>query len=43
MQTNMLESKNRFSELVKRAQAGEEIVITNRGVPAVRLEPVRTV
>ena len=42
MQTNMLESKNRFSELVKRAQAGEEIVITNRGVPAVRLEPVRT-
>ena len=41
MQTNMLESKNRLSELVKRAQAGEEIVITNRGVPTVRLEPVR--
>jgi prevent-host-death family protein len=37
MQVNMLESKNRLSELVQRAQRGEEVIIANRGVPVVRL------
>ncbi|MGH8192094.1 MAG: type II toxin-antitoxin system Phd/YefM family antitoxin [Rhodanobacteraceae bacterium] len=41
MQTNILEAKNRLSQLIKAAQAGEEVVIANRGEPVVRLVPVR--
>lgn len=37
MKVNMLEAKNRLSELVKSAQAGEEVVIANRGEPVARL------
>lgn len=33
-------SKDRLSALIARAQAGEDVVITNRGKPAVRLVPV---
>ena len=40
MQVNILEAKNRLSELIKAAQAGEEVVIANRGAPAVRLTPI---
>ncbi|HTW51146.1 MAG TPA: type II toxin-antitoxin system prevent-host-death family antitoxin [Stellaceae bacterium] len=40
MQVNILEAKNKLSQLVKRAQAGEEVVIANRGEPVVRLVPV---
>ncbi len=40
MQVNILESKNRLSELVRRAQQGEEVYIANRGMPVVRLTPV---
>ncbi len=40
MQLNILESKNRLSELVQRAVRGEEVLIANRGVPMVRLVPV---
>ena len=40
MQVNILEAKNRLSQLVKRAQAGEEVVIANRGLPVARLVPV---
>jgi len=39
MQVNILEAKNRLSQLVKRAQAGEEIIIANRGQPVARLVP----
>ena len=39
MQVNILEAKNKLSQLVKRAQAGEEVIIANRGVPVVRLVP----
>jgi prevent-host-death family protein len=39
MQVNILEAKNRLSQLVKSAQAGEEVVIANRGVPVARLVP----
>ncbi len=42
MKINMLEAKNRLSELVKSAQAGEEVVIANRGEPVARLVPVRS-
>lgn len=40
MQTNILDAKNRLSQLIKAAQAGEEVVIANRGEPVVRLTPV---
>jgi prevent-host-death family protein len=39
MQVNILEARNRLSQLVKAAQAGEEVVIANRGEPVVRLVP----
>lgn len=41
MQMNILEAKNRLSQLIKSAQAGEEVVIANRGEPVVQLVPVR--
>jgi prevent-host-death family protein len=40
VQVNILEAKNRLSELVKSAQAGEEVIIANRGQPVVRLLPI---
>jgi prevent-host-death family protein len=36
----MHEAKTHLSQLVERALAGEEIVVTRRGKPAVRLAPV---
>jgi prevent-host-death family protein len=41
MQVNILEAKNQLSRLIKRAQAGEEVVIANRGEPVARLVPTR--
>lgn len=40
MQVNMLEAKNQLSRLVKAAQAGEEVIIANHGVPVARLMPI---
>jgi prevent-host-death family protein len=37
MQVNILEAKNRLSELIRAVQAGEEVVISNRGKPVARL------
>jgi prevent-host-death family protein len=39
-EVGMHEAKTHFSQLVERALAGEEIVVTRRGKPAVRLVPV---
>ena len=39
MQVNILEAKNRLSQLIKAALAGEDVVIANRGQPMVRLVP----
>lgn len=39
----MHHAKTHLSQLVERALAGEEIVVTRRGKPAVRLTPVETV
>jgi prevent-host-death family protein len=36
----MHEAKTKLSQLVDRAERGEEIVITRNGTPAVRLTPV---
>lgn len=41
-QVNVLEAKNRLSQLLKAVQAGEEVVIANRGEPVARLVPLRT-
>ncbi len=43
MQVNILDAKNQLSQLVKRAQAGEEVVIANRGQPVARLVAARPV
>lgn len=40
MQINMLDAKSQLSKLVKAALAGEDVIIANRGVAAVRLVPV---
>lgn len=37
---NLYDAKNSLSELVERAERGEEIVIARRNVPAVKLVPV---
>ena len=41
MQVNILEAKNRLSELLEAAQRGEEVVITKRGEPIATLTPIR--
>ena len=41
MQVNILGAKNQLSRLIKRVQAGEEVVIANRGEPVARLVPAR--
>jgi prevent-host-death family protein len=40
MQVNILEAKSQLSQLIKSAQAGEEVVIANRGEPVARLVPI---
>jgi prevent-host-death family protein len=39
VQVNIFEAKNRLSQLIRSVQAGEEIVIANRGEPVARLVP----
>ncbi len=39
--TNIHDAKARLSELVKRALAGEEVVIAKAGEPMVRLTPIQ--
>jgi len=39
MEIGAFEAKNRLSELLRRAEAGEEIAITNRGKVVARLVP----
>lgn len=41
MKVNVLEAKNRLSQLIKAAKAGEEVVIANRGEPVARLIAIR--
>jgi len=39
VQVNILDAKNRLSQLIRSVQAGEEVVIANRGEPVARLVP----
>jgi len=41
MQIVISKAKNRLSQLIKSAQAGEEVIITNRGKPVARLVPIK--
>lgn len=41
MQVSVTEAKGQLTDLVRRAQAGDEIVLTRHGHPAVRLVPVQ--
>jgi prevent-host-death family protein len=43
MRISVSEAKGQLTELVRRAEAGDEIILTRHGQPAVRLVPVRTV
>jgi prevent-host-death family protein len=40
MEVSVSEAKGQLTDLVRRAEAGEEIVLTRFGQPAVRLVPV---
>lgn len=42
MQVSVSEAKGRLTDLVRRAEAGDEIILTRRGEPTVRLVPVIT-
>ena len=40
MRVTVSEAKGQLTELVRRAEAGEEVIITRHGHPAVQLAPV---
>jgi len=41
MRISVTEAKGQLTELVHRAEAGDDIILTRHGHPAVRLVPVR--
>ena len=41
MRISVTEAKGRLTELVRRAEAGEEVVLTRHGHATVKLEPVQ--
>ena len=43
MRISVSDAKAQLTDLVRRAEAGEEVVLTRHGQPAVRLAPVRAV
>ena len=43
MQVSVTEAKGQLTELVRRAEAGDEIILTRHGHSAVRLVPMRAV
>ena len=43
MKMSVTEAKGQLTELVRRAEAGDEVILTRHGHPAVRLVPVRAV
>ena len=42
MRVSVTDAKGQLTELVRRAEAGDEIILTRHGHPAVRLVPVST-
>jgi len=43
MKVSVSDAKGLLTELVRRAEAGEEVILTRHGQPAVRLSPVTLV
>ena len=43
MRISVTEAKGQLTELVRRAEAGDEVILTRHGQPAVRLVPVKQV
>lgn len=43
MRISVTDAKGQLTELVRRAEAGDEVILTRHGHAAVRLVPVRTV
>lgn len=41
MQINVYEAKTKLSELLKRAEAGEDVVIARAGKPVAKLVPIK--
>lgn len=41
MRVSVSEAKGQLTELVRRAEAGDEVILTRHGSPAVRLVPIR--
>lgn len=41
MRISVTYAKGQLTELVRRAEAGDEVVLTRRGQPTVRLAPIR--
>lgn len=42
MYVSVTDAKGQLTELVRRAEAGDEIILTRHGHPAVRLVPVKS-
>ncbi|MBG0801062.1 MAG: type II toxin-antitoxin system prevent-host-death family antitoxin [Methylocystis silviterrae] len=42
MKISVTEAKGQLTELVRRAEAGEEIILTRHGQPAARLAPAKS-
>lgn len=43
MKVSVTEAKGQLTDLVRRAEAGDEVILTRRGHPAVRLVPIKPV
>ena len=41
MRISVTEAKSQLTDLVRRAEAGDDVVLTRHGQPAVRLVPIR--
>jgi prevent-host-death family protein len=41
MRVSVTEAKGQLTDLVRRAEAGDEVILTRHGQPAVRLVPVK--
>jgi prevent-host-death family protein len=41
MEVSLTDAKAQLTELVRRAEAGDEVVLTRHGHPAVRLVPIK--
>ncbi len=42
MQVNILEARNNLSQLIKSAQANDEVIIANRGAPVAQLVAIKS-